>query len=317
MKEKLENILKNNLPSFIGDEAPLVWKDEFQVFLEDYRRRQILQKLTSMPESHFLQRWKKLHLSRRSFLTLLFYMAPASYFFLSGLGFSGWTHFLGTISLFSLSGLTLFLITKSQPIVSRIRELLFLRTRREFLFQKAVEPEELIGFWKEKARVHLDEREAQFRNFASDLDTSISESNQTKKELLRSGDARLEPTIQRLEQHSNKLKSLKENYTKSSEAIALLRDKLQAKMTRLQAALDEFNDLESRREHLSSLLKRASEILGESETFSTDWTTHRGELQDELKSLTGFLQEELLLSRDYLVTQLEFERGEIESTSSK
>ena len=88
-------------------------------------------------------------------------------------------------------------------------------------------------------------------------------------------------------------------------------------MTRLQAALDEFNDLESRREHLSSLLKRASEILGESETFSTDWTTHRGELQDELKSLTGFLQEELLLSRDYLVTQLEFERGEIESTSSK
>lgn len=310
MKEKLQTILSNKINSSAQDEGLIIWKDELNHFLVDFRSSQILKNLRAQKESMLVKKWKSLHLPWGQFLTVLFYLAPASYYFLSGYGLSGDEHFYGTVFLFYMAALTLILATKTQRIFMRIKEFLYLRANHDQIFDRPVEPEELIDFWKHRARNFLDEKEVTLRNQATDIDSSIREVEKTRNELIHNGDPRLETAIQKLEEKTNELSERRQSSLDNSVKIALLRSRLQEKILKLENTIEEFRHIQSQREQVGVLLKRANEILDDSDQFSDQLLENEQDLASELYALTNFIQEELQLSKDYLQSQIAFEKEE-------
>lgn len=311
MKEKLQIIFSDKNRSETKEEGLIIWRDELHDFLVDWRSSKALKNLANERESPIVRKWKSLYLSWRSFLTTLFYLAPASYYFLSGFGLSGDEHFTNTILLYLAGASALTLLTKTQPAFTKVQKFLYLRANQNQIYNKPVEPEELINFWKQRARSFLDQKENALRNQATDIETSIREAGKTKNELIQNGDPRLELAIQKLEQRTFELEERKRELTESSAKVALLRTRLQEKIQKLETTIEEFRLIQSQSEQVNLLLKRANEILDDSDNHPDELKESQGALEEELYSLTSFIQEELLLSTDYLQSQIEFERKEL------
>ena len=101
---------------------------------------------------------------------------------------------------------------------------------------------------------------------------------------------------------------------KASRAIDHLRERLENRVTQLSEILTEFRAHESEKFKIEELENKVGRILGEKEELHLNWGEEKEDLEEQLRDLVETLQEELFLSKEYLITQLELENPDQEKS---
>ena len=322
MKEKLESKIESSVQSILIEITQRDWKEELKHFYLKLKEHRFLESFRQSSNPTFLKVWKKIQFPRRRFFLTLFYAAPATYFFLRGAGLIGVSHLLGTALLFSSFAGLLYLVTRAQPHFSRLREKYYLYQFLKVHKFDPVEPEDLILFWRQRARGFLDSRQDRLRDRTITLESKKEDAELTIAELKKlSSPGKAEP-IAKLQEHLGTLDLLQNDSLKASRAIDHLRERLENRVSKLSEILTEFRTHESERVRIEELENKVGRILGEKDELQMNWSEEKEGLEEQLRDLVETLQEELFLSKEYLLSQYELEnpdpgRSEVESVKDK